>query len=57
MTETAMLKHGGTAKQIGELVQQGLATVSMQRIPMGRRIIEVARVRITEEGRQASGTR
>jgi len=52
LTETAMLKHECTARQISELVQQGLATVSMQRIPVGNRIIEVARVRITEAGRQ-----
>jgi ribbon-helix-helix protein len=57
LSETALLKHGCTAEQISDLVQQGLATMSMQRIPMGNRIIEVARVRITEDGRRAAGTR
>jgi|SoiMethySBSTD1v2_1073268.scaffolds.fasta_scaffold2175320_2 hypothetical protein len=53
LTERTMLKHGCTALQISELVQQGLAPTSLQRIPVGNRIIEVARVRIAEAGRQA----
>src|SRR5262245_53687934 len=52
LNETALLKHGCTVEQISELVQRGLATMSMQRIPVGNRIIEVARVRITEDGRR-----
>jgi hypothetical protein len=53
LTQTAMLKHGCPVEQTDELVRAGLATVSMQRIPVGNRIIEVARARITDAGRRA----
>jgi hypothetical protein len=52
-TEAILLAHGFTIKQIVELVHAGLATAHSQRVIVGRRTIEVARVRITEAGRRA----
>jgi hypothetical protein len=48
-----MLAHGVTVEQLAELVRAGLATAAAERVAMGSRSIEVARVRITEEGRRA----
>jgi hypothetical protein len=48
-----MLAHGFTIKQMVELIHAGLATAHSQRVIVGRRTIEVARVKITEAGRQA----
>ena len=53
LTQTAVLKHGCTVEQISELVSAGLASGSTQRIRVGHRTIEVARVKITPEGRRA----
>ncbi|HEY6995143.1 MAG TPA: hypothetical protein VH397_15645 [Xanthobacteraceae bacterium] len=39
-----------------ELIRTGLATAHAERIVMGPRGIEVARVRITEAGRRALAT-
>src|SRR5262245_8819622 len=50
LTERTLLKHGCTAKQISELAERGLATVSVQRIFVAKRTIEVTRVRITHAG-------
>ena len=52
LTQTAVLKHGCTVEQIDELVRAGLATKSIQRILVGHRTIEVARLRITAAGRR-----
>jgi hypothetical protein len=52
-TEAILLAHGFTIKQIVELVHAGLATAHSQRVIVGRRTIEVARVKITEAGRLA----
>src|SRR5262245_61623852 len=41
-----LLKHGCTAEQIGELVQAGLATATVERAVAGGRTIEIARMRI-----------
>jgi hypothetical protein len=54
-TEAIMLAHGFTIEQMVDLVRAGLATATAERVVAGRRTIEVARVRITEEGRQAVG--
>jgi hypothetical protein len=51
-TEAILLAHGFTVEQIVELVRDGLATATSERIRIGSREIEVARVRITEVGRQ-----
>jgi hypothetical protein len=52
-TEAIMIAHGFTVEQLVELVQAGLATASPQRIPAGRRTVEVARLQITDAGRRA----
>jgi hypothetical protein len=53
LTETAILKRDCTVDQISELVRARLATASTQRILVGKRPIEVARVKIMPEGRRA----
>src|SRR5258708_9588400 len=52
-TEAILLAHGFTIKQIVELVRAGLAAAHSQRVVIGRRTVEIARVKITEAGRQA----
>jgi hypothetical protein len=52
-TEALMLAHGFSIDMMVELVQAGLATATAERVVAGSRTIEVARVRITEAGRQA----
>src|SRR6516165_5423051 len=51
-TEAIMMAHGFTVEQLAELVHTGLAAASPQRILVGRRTVEVNRVRITDAGRQ-----
>lgn len=53
VTEAVMLAHGFTVAQMAELVRAGLASAAPERITMGSKAIEVARVRITDEGRKA----
>src|SRR6266446_1264054 len=55
-TEAIMLAHGFTIDQMVELVRAGLATAQTECVVAGRRTFEVARVRITEAGRQLLGT-
>ena len=57
VTDSVLLAHGFTVEQLVELVRAGLATATTERVVMGPRTIEVARVRITEAGRQALGGR
>ena len=52
LTEALLIAQGFTVDQLVELIRAGLATTP-ERIRMGSREIEVARVRITDEGRQA----
>jgi hypothetical protein len=51
-TEAIMIAHGFTVAQMVELVRAGLASASTERVVAGNRTIEVARLRITEAGRQ-----
>jgi hypothetical protein len=51
-TEAIMLAHGFTIAQMVELVRDGLATATAERVVAGRDTAEVARVRITEKGRR-----
>jgi hypothetical protein len=51
-TEAILLAHGFTVEQMVELVRDGLATATSEQIRIGSREIEVARVKITEVGRQ-----
>jgi hypothetical protein len=48
-----MLAHGFSVSQIVELVRDGLATASAERVVTGKLKLEIARVRITEAGRRA----
>jgi hypothetical protein len=52
-TEAVMLAHGFTVPQMVALIRAGLATATAERIVAGGRMVEVARVQITEGGRQA----
>ncbi len=52
-TEAIMLAHGFTIEQMVEMVRAGLATAQAERVVAGGRTLEVARVRITAEGRKA----
>jgi hypothetical protein len=52
-----MLARGFTVEQMDELLRAGLATTNAERVAMGARTIEVARVRITEAGRSTLGKR
>ena len=56
-SETIMLARGFTVEQMLELVHAGLATTNGERVAMGARTIEVARVRITEAGRSTLSRR
>jgi hypothetical protein len=51
-TEAMMLAHGFTIAQVVELVHAGVATATTECVVAGSRKIEVARVRVTEAGRQ-----
>ena len=52
-TKAMMRAHGFSIKMLVELVKVGLATTKRERMVAGRRQTDVARVRITEAGRQA----
>jgi hypothetical protein len=52
-TDAFMMAHGFTIALLVELIHDGLASVTPQRVLAGGRMIEVARVRITDAGRQA----
>jgi hypothetical protein len=56
-SEAIMLARGFTAEQMVELVHAGLATINAERVAMGARAIEVARMRITEAGRSTLSKR
>jgi hypothetical protein len=51
-TEAMMIAHGFTIEQIVELVRAGLATATAERMVAGNKVMEIARVRITEAGRR-----
>jgi hypothetical protein len=50
-TEAVMLAHGFTVGQMVELVREGLATATPQRIRAGGKTMEVATLQITKAGR------
>src|SRR5215510_12044210 len=56
-SEAIMLARGFTAEQMVELVHAGLATTNAERVAMGGRTIEVAKVRITDAGRSTLSKR
>jgi hypothetical protein len=51
-TEAILLAYGFSAAQMADLVRDGLATRHSQRMVVGRRVIEVARIKITEAARR-----
>jgi hypothetical protein len=51
-SEAIMLAHGFTTKQLVELVRAGLASATAGHVVAGRQKIEIARVGITEAGRE-----
>jgi hypothetical protein len=53
--EGLMLANGFTVDLMVELVRDGLATATPERVVAGAKQIEVARVRITEAGRRVIG--
>jgi len=52
-TEAIMLAYGFKTELLVELVNAGLATVSIEGTVAGRRRVEVIRMRITAAGRRA----
>jgi hypothetical protein len=52
LTEALLLANDIPIEQLVEMVRAGLATATPERIRMGPKTIEVARVRITEAGRK-----
>jgi hypothetical protein len=53
VTEAMMLAHGFTVEMLTVLVRDGLATATPETVHVGKRPIEVVRVRITDAGRLA----
>jgi hypothetical protein len=53
VTEAVLLANGFPPEMLLELVRARLATATAERVAKGPRKIEVARLRITEAGRQA----
>jgi hypothetical protein len=51
-TEGLLLANGFTVDLLVELVRDGLANATPERVVSGRETIELARVRITEAGRK-----
>jgi hypothetical protein len=58
-TESILLAHGITAAQLASLVRDGFVTTKVERmiagVGVGKREIEVTRMRITDAGRKALG--
>ena len=51
--EGILRAHGITNDMMVELIRDGLATATPERVVIGRSTVEVARVRITDAGRKA----
>jgi hypothetical protein len=51
--EAVLLAHGFKLDLLVDLVRDGLATATADRMRAGKREMEITRVRITEEGRRA----
>jgi hypothetical protein len=52
-TDAMMMAQGFTVDVLASLVRAGLATAMPQRVRAGDKLIEVAKVQITDAGRQA----
>jgi len=53
VTQALLSAHGFDASLIAELVNHGLATLTAEKVRAGGKLIAVAKVRITEAGREA----
>ena len=53
LTESMLMAYGFSLRMLADLVRDGLATASSSTLQVGRRNIEVVRVRITNAGIQA----
>jgi hypothetical protein len=51
-SEHVLKAHGFSVEQMVELVRDGLASATPQRTRAGREVVEVAMLRITDEGRK-----
>ena len=54
-TGATLLDHGFDIDMIADLVLEGFATANQETLRIGRRKVQVARVRITNAGRSALG--
>jgi hypothetical protein len=52
-TQALLSAYGFDASLIAGLVNHGLATITAEKVRVGGKLIAVARVRITESGREA----
>jgi hypothetical protein len=52
-TEAIMLAHGFTTDMMVEMIRDGLAAVSAERMVAGGKSIEITRAKITDAGRRA----
>jgi hypothetical protein len=52
-TDQLMMAYGFTFDLLASLVRDGFATATLRRKRVGGRVIEIARVRITDAGREA----
>ncbi len=55
VTGPLLAAHGFSVSTIAGLVSRGLATIAHEKVKAGGKLIEVARVRITDAGRDALG--
>ena len=53
LTEALLIAHGVSIVQLVGLIRSGLAAAATERAVAGRKTTEVARVKITDEGRRA----
>ena len=52
-SQTLLMAHGFCVSMIVGLVNNGLATLTREKVPAGSRLIDVRKVRITAVGRKA----
>ncbi len=54
-TQAVLSSHGFDASMIADLVNQGLATLTAEKVVADGKLVAVAKARITEEGRESLG--
>lgn len=55
VTQSLLTAHGFGVSMIAALVNRGLATLAHEKVRAGGKLVEVAKVRITDAGRDAAG--